>query len=92
MVESGIEQEFEAEVDLVKSIYTRLREWRRCMAAALGLPPYIIMSNAHLAGVALAAPATAQELSCCPGIGEKKLVEKVLAGWNPAPQQEATPF
>lgn len=55
------------------SIYGRLREWRGLQARALNVPSYFILSNAHLAGLALAQPTTMAELAACPGLGPKKL-------------------
>jgi ribonuclease D len=57
------------------SIYTRLKAWRFKTAQSLGVPSFFILSNAHLAGVALARPLTADELAACPGVGPKKMAQ-----------------
>jgi ribonuclease D len=57
------------------TIFSRLRMWRFQLARELSVPSFFILSNAHLAGVALAQPATLEELAQCPGIGPKKLLQ-----------------
>lgn len=59
----------------METIYSRLRAWRWNLAKELGVPSYFILSNAHLAQVALAAPLTMDELAACPGVGPKKLAQ-----------------
>jgi superfamily II DNA helicase RecQ len=50
-----------------------LRTWRTARAKADGVPPYIVLSDAHLRGIALVRPETAAELAACDGIGPTKL-------------------
>lgn len=57
----------------METIYDRLRQWRWQRARDLNLPGFFILSNAYLAGVAAASPATLDELAACPGVGPKKL-------------------
>jgi len=53
--------------------FEKLRELRRELAAAQGVPPYVIFHDATLEAIAAEAPATLDELAGLPGIGEKKL-------------------
>ncbi|HLN64250.1 MAG TPA: HRDC domain-containing protein [Symbiobacteriaceae bacterium] len=57
------------------TIYARLKAWRFETARSLGVPSFFILSNAHLAGVALARPMYAEELAACPGMGPKKMAQ-----------------
>ncbi len=50
-----------------------LRTWRTERARTDGVPPYIVASDKHLRGIALARPATPVELIACDGIGPAKL-------------------
>jgi superfamily II DNA helicase RecQ len=50
-----------------------LRAWRTGRANADGVPPYIVLSDAHLRGIALTRPQSAAELAACDGIGPTKL-------------------
>lgn len=50
-----------------------LRAWRTERCRADGVPPYVVLSDAHLRGIALARPTTAAELNACDGIGPTKL-------------------
>jgi len=50
-----------------------LRAWRTERAKADGHPPYVVLSDAHLRGIALARPADAKALLACDGIGPTKL-------------------
>ena len=50
-----------------------LKEWRTSIARRDKMPPYIIMSDAHLKGIAERMPTTLGELARCPGIGPLKL-------------------
>lgn len=59
----------------METLFGRLKEWRRSTASLLEVPPYFVLSNAHLAGIALAAPSTQEELAQCPGMGPKKLAQ-----------------
>ena len=50
-----------------------LREWRTGIARRDSVPPYVVMSDAHLKGIAERRPTTLAELAACPGIGPLKL-------------------
>ena len=50
-----------------------LRAWRTERAKADGVPPYVVLSDAHLRGIALTRPADATALLACDGIGPTKL-------------------
>ncbi|MGI8711099.1 MAG: ATP-dependent DNA helicase UvrD2, partial [Acidimicrobiales bacterium] len=50
-----------------------LRAWRSERSKADGVPPYVVLSDAHLRGIALARPADAAALRTCDGIGPTKL-------------------
>ncbi len=51
----------------------RLEAWRREIAAADGVPPYIVFSNDTLAKIAAANPRTLDELDTIKGVGPVKL-------------------
>jgi ATP-dependent DNA helicase RecQ len=53
--------------------FAALREWRTEQARREKMPPYVVMSDAHLRGIAAQSPASPTELSRCPGIGPVKL-------------------
>jgi DNA helicase-2/ATP-dependent DNA helicase PcrA len=53
--------------------FDALREWRTGIARRDKVPPYVVMSDAHLKGIAERKPATLGELARCPGIGPLKL-------------------
>jgi superfamily II DNA helicase RecQ len=55
------------------SAESALRTWRTARAKSDGVPPYIVLSDAHLRGIALTRPETAAELAACDGIGPTKL-------------------
>lgn len=55
------------------TIYSRLREWRQTTARELNVPPFLILGNAYLAGIAELCPTSLEELAACPGMGPKKL-------------------
>jgi ribonuclease D len=57
------------------TIYSRLKSWRRNLAISLNVPTFFILSNAHLAHIALDRPASLEELAACPGVGPKKLAQ-----------------
>ena len=66
-----------------------LRTWRTSRATADGVPAYIVMSDKHLRGVAMARPTTPTELTACDGIGPTKLErygDEVLALLEPFPR------
>ncbi|MGH9266033.1 MAG: ATP-dependent DNA helicase UvrD2, partial [Acidimicrobiales bacterium] len=50
-----------------------LRAWRTEIARRDKVPPYVVMSDAHLKGIAERKPSTLGELAACPGIGPLKL-------------------
>jgi len=50
-----------------------LRAWRTERSKDDGVPPYVVLSDAHLRGIALARPADAAGLLACDGIGPTKL-------------------
>jgi hypothetical protein len=50
-----------------------LRAWRTKRSQADGVPAYIVVTDKHLRGIALARPATPEELVACDGIGPAKL-------------------
>ncbi|NLD75070.1 MAG: ATP-dependent DNA helicase UvrD2 [Acidimicrobiales bacterium] len=50
-----------------------LRRWRSGRAKADGVPAYVVLSDAHLRGIALTRPTDAAELLACDGIGPTKL-------------------
>ncbi|MGI8756499.1 MAG: ATP-dependent DNA helicase UvrD2 [Acidimicrobiales bacterium] len=50
-----------------------LRTWRTERSKADRVPPYVVLSDAHLRGIALARPADATALRACDGIGPTKL-------------------
>jgi superfamily II DNA helicase RecQ len=50
-----------------------LRTWRTARAKADGVPPYVVLSDKHLDGIAERHPTSLAELRACPGIGPAKL-------------------
>ncbi len=50
-----------------------LKEWRTSIARRDKVPPYVVMSDAHLKGISERRPTTLGELAACPGIGPLKL-------------------
>ena len=50
-----------------------LKGWRRKRAQADRVPAYIVLSDAHLNGIAERAPRTLDQLARCAGIGPTKL-------------------
>lgn len=59
-----------------------LRDWRRATAERDAVPAYVVLSDAHLEGIAIARPSSAAELIACRGIGPAKLErygEEILA-------------
>jgi len=50
-----------------------LRHWRAGRAKADSVPAYVVLSDAHLRGIALARPTDAAGLIACDGIGPTKL-------------------
>jgi DNA helicase-2/ATP-dependent DNA helicase PcrA len=50
-----------------------LREWRRQRSKADGVPPYVVINDRHLMGIAERRPTDTRALAACPGIGPAKL-------------------
>jgi superfamily II DNA helicase RecQ len=50
-----------------------LKAWRKQRASADAVPAYIVLSDAHLEGIAARGPTTLAELARCTGIGPTKL-------------------
>ena len=50
-----------------------LRAWRLETSRRDKVPPYVVFSDAHLAGIAAALPDSERALSRCPGVGPVKL-------------------
>ncbi|MEM9610305.1 MAG: HRDC domain-containing protein [Actinomycetota bacterium] len=50
-----------------------LKAWRLERARSDGVPAYVVLSDAHLDGIARAMPASLEELARCKGIGPTKL-------------------
>jgi DNA helicase-2/ATP-dependent DNA helicase PcrA len=50
-----------------------LRSWRLERSRADGVPAFVVLSDAHLQGIAQRMPTTPVELRSCPGIGPTKL-------------------
>jgi ATP-dependent DNA helicase RecQ len=55
-------------------MFEALREVRREIAAAAGVPPYVVFHDSTLRGIAAARPATLTELSRIQGVGEAKVL------------------
>jgi ATP-dependent DNA helicase RecQ len=55
-------------------MFEALREVRRNLAAAAGVPPYVVFHDSTLRGIAEARPRSLTELSRIQGVGEAKLV------------------
>ena len=53
--------------------FEALRSWRTEIARRDKVPPYVVMNDAHLRGIADRRPSTLKELAACPGIGPLKL-------------------
>jgi ATP-dependent DNA helicase RecQ len=51
----------------------RLRRWRRETAQAAGVPAYVVFHDATLAAIAVAQPASLNDLLRVPGVGDSKL-------------------
>ena len=50
-----------------------LKAWRRDRAKADGVPPYVVLHDNHLEGIAAERPTSLVRLARCPGIGPTKL-------------------
>ena len=53
--------------------FERLREVRRTLASAQGVPAYVVFHDRTLAAIAVARPSTPSELQALPGIGAAKV-------------------
>jgi ATP-dependent DNA helicase RecQ len=58
---------------LEERVFERLRALRREIAAAHGVPPYVVFHDTTLRAMAAARPATLGGLAALPGLGETKL-------------------
>jgi DNA helicase-2/ATP-dependent DNA helicase PcrA len=73
-----------------EDLFVRLREWRRGVAAAQGVPPYVVFTDATLTALAERRPAAPEQLVDIAGIGPRKLglygeaVLALVAGAAPA--------
>lgn len=54
-------------------LYNRIRTWRHEQATAKGLPPYAVLQQKALLGIANLLPSGSRELLMIPGIGKKVL-------------------
>ncbi len=59
--------------DVDESLFDRLRELRRVLAAEQGVPAYVVFADRSLADMAARKPATAEEFLECHGVGAAKL-------------------
>jgi DNA helicase-2/ATP-dependent DNA helicase PcrA len=50
-----------------------LRAWRRTVAAAQGIPAYVVLNDRELVGIAERSPRSLSALASCPGIGSIRL-------------------
>jgi ATP-dependent DNA helicase RecQ len=55
-------------------MFEALREVRRDLAAAAGVPPYVVFHDSTLRGIAEARPRSLAELARIQGVGEAKLL------------------
>jgi len=56
-----------------EEVFEALRAWRTEQARREKMPPYVVMSDAHLKGIADRRPTSLGALAACPGIGPLKL-------------------
>ena len=59
--------------DVDESLFERLRELRRTLAAEQSVPAYVVFSDRSLADMAARRPSTSEEFLGCHGVGEAKL-------------------
>jgi len=59
--------------DGVDPLFDALRVKRRAIAAAAGIPPYVIFHDSTLRAIAAERPATLEAMSAIPGVGAAKL-------------------
>jgi superfamily I DNA/RNA helicase len=55
------------------AVAERLRDWRRRLARASGVPPHVLLHDATVLAIAARRPATAEELLAVPGLGPVKV-------------------
>lgn len=55
------------------AVALRLKEWRRRLARASGVPPYVLLHDATVDAIARRCPASAEELLAVPGMGPVKV-------------------
>ena len=55
------------------AIVERLRDWRRRLARASGVPPHVLLHDSTVNAIALRKPASAEELLAVPGMGPVKV-------------------
>ena len=63
----------DAEADVDETLLESLRAWRRDRAKRDGVPPYVILHDKHLVGLAAARPTTMAALARLDGIGPRRL-------------------
>ena len=66
-------------------LFEKLRAWRTGVARELGMPPYIVFSDATLRAIAALNPTTPEELATVSGVGQNKLArfgQQVLDALN----------
>jgi ATP-dependent DNA helicase RecQ len=59
--------------DAPAALVEALKAWRLDVSRADKVPAYVVLSDAHLAGIAADRPTTLAELANCKGIGPTKL-------------------
>ncbi len=65
-----------------QDLFSRLREWRKKIAAERGVPAYVIFHDSTLQAIANEKPTTTAALAKIAGLGERKLItygEQILA-------------
>jgi ATP-dependent DNA helicase RecQ len=65
-----------------QGLFSRLREWRRNVAAERGVPAYVIFHDSTLQAIAQEKPTSVAGLARIGGLGERKLIqygEQILA-------------
>jgi len=82
---------------LDEELLERLRQWRSTVAAAQGVPAYVVFTDATMIALAERKPTTDAQLVAIAGIGPHKLsrygmaVLKLVAGAQPADVIEPSP-
>lgn len=91
----GTRRDWRAELDeSARQVYDKLRKWRGRAAKREGLPPYLIVTNQHMAELAVRRPASLSELRDIHGIGDakaKRWGEEILSLLTAATTAEAPP-